>query len=104
MNWVPERQTAYKEDYLEVLATLQASKKKATRVVDEQVLDSPSGQSPAHTALIFKSFLAKHGIFAVLDHPSYSPGLAPCGFLCLVTVEAVKENDLKHFLNSKKFE
>ncbi|GFW99473.1 putative mariner transposase [Trichonephila clavipes] len=58
--------------------------------------------APAHSALSVKRFLAKHSI-PVLEHPPYSPDLAPCDF-CLFpkvksalkgtrfeSVEAVKE-------------
>jgi hypothetical protein len=35
--------------------------------------------APAHNALSVKTFLAKHKI-PVLEHPPYSPDLAPCDF------------------------
>ena len=74
--------------------------------------------APAHNALSVKTFLAKHNI-PILDHPPYSPDLAPCDFFPFPkvksalkgtrfeSVEAVKEkatevmyglteNDLQH--------
>lgn len=52
-----------------------------------------------HAPLIVQLFVAKHGII-LLEHPSYSPDLAPCDFFCgegglkrirLDTVIAVKK-------------
>ena len=46
-------------------------------------LDNP----PAHSALSVKRFLAKYSI-PVLDHPPYSPDLAPCDFYLFPKVKS----------------
>lgn len=119
VNWVPEGQTMNKEYYLEVLATLRERvRRKRPELWKNKSWILHQDNAPVHTALVVKSFLAKHGI-PVLEHPPYSPDLAPCDFFMFPkvkevlkgtrfeTVEAVKqkatetmnmltENDLKH--------
>jgi hypothetical protein len=68
--------------------------------------------APAHNALSVKRFLMKYKI-TMLEHPPYSPDLAPCDFFLFQkikeSVDAVKakvtelmnklsEDDLHHFL------
>ncbi|GFV81807.1 putative mariner transposase [Trichonephila clavipes] len=43
--------------------------------------------APAHFALSVKRFLAKHSI-PVLEHPPYSPDLAPCDFYLFPKVKS----------------
>ena len=43
--------------------------------------------APAHSALSVKRFLAKYSI-PVLDHPPYSPDLAPCDFYLFPKVKS----------------
>lgn len=119
VNWVPEGQTVNKEYYLGVLATLRERvRRKRPELWKNKSWILHQDNAPAHTALVVKTFLAKHGI-PVLDHPPYSPDLAPCDFFMFPkvkevlkgtrfeTVEAVKqkatetmnmltENDFKH--------
>ncbi|XP_054711202.1 replication initiator 1-like [Uloborus diversus] len=90
-----------------------------TRIDKESVRQiHESFNAPAHNALSVKKFLANHNI-PILDHPPYSPDLAPCDFFLFPkvksalkgtrfeSVEAVKEkatevmyglteNDLQH--------
>ena len=42
---------------------------------------------PAHNALSVKTFLANHNI-PILDHPPYSPDLAPCDFFLFTKVKS----------------
>ena len=44
--------------------------------------------APAHSALSVKRFLAKYNI-PVLEHPVYSPDLAPCDFYLFPKVKSV---------------
>lgn len=108
-----------KEYYLEVLATLRERvRRKRPEMWKNKSWILHQDNTPAHTALVVKSFLTNHGI-PVLEHPPYSPDLAPCDFFMFPkvkealkvtrfeTVKAVKqkatetmnmltENDLKH--------
>ena len=103
INWVPEGQTVNKTYYLEVLTTLRERvRRKRPELWKEKSWILHQDNAPAHNALAVKSFLAKHGI-PVLEHPPYSPDLAPCDFFLFPkvksalkgtrfeTVEAVKE-------------
>nr|CAH7723473.1 unnamed protein product [Callosobruchus chinensis] len=61
VEWVPQGQTVNQKYYIEVLEKLRER------------------NAPAHNALSVKQFLAKKSI-PVLEHPPYSPDLAPCDF------------------------
>jgi hypothetical protein len=43
--------------------------------------------APSHSALIVREFFAKNDMI-IADHPSNSPDLAPCDFIC-----SLSEND-----------
>jgi histone-lysine N-methyltransferase SETMAR len=43
--------------------------------------------APAHNVLSVKTFLAKHKI-PLLEHPSYSPNLAPCDFFLFPKIKS----------------
>jgi histone-lysine N-methyltransferase SETMAR len=79
--WCPqiEGQTVNKECYLEVLARLRESvrRKRPGLWPDKWILHHDN--APAHDALRFHEFLAKNSI-TKMDHPPYSPDLAPCDF------------------------
>lgn len=88
LHWVPEGQTINQHYYLEVLAKLREKIRKKRRELWESkswVLHHDN--APAHTALSVKTFLAKHSI-PVLDHPPYSPDLAPCDFYLFPKVKS----------------
>jgi hypothetical protein len=56
----------------------------------------------AHNALSFKTFLAKHKI-PVLEHPPYSPDLAPCDFFISKDQICIKRNPFRvHRYNEDK--
>lgn len=44
--------------------------------------------APAHSAIIVHQFLAQHGV-AVVDHPPYSPDLAPADFFLFPRLKGV---------------
>lgn len=105
--------------YISVLATLRERvRRKRNDLWRKKSWTLHQDNAPAHSALSVKTFLAKHNI-PILDHPPYSPDLAPCDFFLFPkvksalkgtrfeTVEAVKEkatevmyglteNDLQH--------
>lgn len=103
LNWVPEDQTVNQLYYLEVLAQLRERiRKKRPELWKNKSWILHQDNAPAHSAFSVKAFLAKHSI-PVLNHPPYSPDLAPCDFYLFPkvksalkgtrfeTVEAVKE-------------
>jgi transposase len=47
--------------------------------MEYDVVESINNYAPAHNALSVKQFLANKNI-TVLEHPPYSPDLAPCDF------------------------
>jgi transposase len=51
--------------------------------------------APAHNVLFVKQYLANHKI-TVLEHPPYSPGLAPCDFYLFPKIKLVLKET--HFL------
>ena len=53
---------------------------------------------PSHTALSVKQFLARKGI-PTLEHPPYSPDLAPCDFFLFPKVKSVLKGT--HFESMK---
>lgn len=119
IDWVPEGQTVNQHYYISVLATLRERvRRKRNDLWRKKSWILHQDNAPAHSALSVKTFLAKHNI-PILDHPPYSPDLAPCDFFLFPkvksalkgtrfeTVEAVKEkatevmyglteNDLQH--------
>ncbi|GFS77214.1 protein GVQW3 [Trichonephila clavipes] len=52
-----------------------------------QILHDNLNIAPAHSVLSVKRFLAKHSI-PVLEHPPYSPDLAPCDFYLFPKVKS----------------
>jgi hypothetical protein len=116
---VPEGQTVNQVYYTEVLTTLCEWVRRKTLEMQKnssRILHYDS--TPAHNALSVKMFLAKHKM-PVLEHPPYSPDIAPCDFFlfpkiksalkgtCFTPTDAVKakamevmkrlsESDLQH--------
>jgi hypothetical protein len=53
--------------------------------------------APAHNALSVKRYLAKNNI-PVMEHPPYSPNLAPCDFFLFLKIKsAVKGTKFESF-------
>jgi hypothetical protein len=92
---VPEGQTVNSAFYVEVLGRL------LNRIswVRPQFRAEGSwfflhDNAPSHSALVVKTFLAKHGVVEI-SHPPYSPDLAPADFFLFPTVKTA--------LNGKRF-
>ena len=88
INWVPEGQRVNQVYYKEVLKTLH----KRVRWWRPEMWKNGSqilhqNSAPAHNALPVKTFLVKHKI-PVMEHPPYSPDLAPCNFLLFPKVKS----------------
>ena len=80
VDWVPEGQTVNQVYYKEVLTKL---RERVRRSKPEMWRNASwilhQDNVPAHNALSVKRFLTKHKI-TVLEHPPYSPDLAPSDF------------------------
>ena len=79
-EYVPEGQTVNKEYYLTVLRRLRdAIRRKRPDLWKDNSWILHDDNAPSHRARIINEFKAKHSIITV-DHPPYSPDLAPCDF------------------------
>jgi histone-lysine N-methyltransferase SETMAR len=78
-EFIAQGQMVNQQCYLEVLTRLQESvwKKRPRLWPDKRILYHDN--APAHDALSVSEFLAKNSI-TKMDHPTYSPDLAPCDF------------------------
>jgi len=79
VDWVPEGQTVNQVYYKEVLTNLRERVRRRPEMWKNGSWALHQGNVPAHNALSVKMFLTKHKI-TVLEHPPYSPDLAPCDF------------------------
>jgi histone-lysine N-methyltransferase SETMAR len=79
-EFIAQGKTVSQQCYLEVLTRLQESvwRKRPEIWLDKWFLHR--GNALAHDALRVRKFLAKKSIIK-MDHPPYSPDLAPCNFL-----------------------
>jgi histone-lysine N-methyltransferase SETMAR len=91
--FIAQGQTVNQQCYLEVLIRLRESlrKKRPELWPDKWILHHDN--APAHDALRVREFLAKKSN-TKMDHPPYSPDLAPCDFCFFAK--------LKNALNSGK--
>jgi len=114
-EYAPDGQTINKEFYVEVLRRLHES---VRRIRPEKWRDGDwilHHNAPAHTSHLVQQFLAKHGT-AQLQHPPYSPDLAPCDFFLFPRLmkvlkghrfeatEDIKRNSTKTLLDIPKEE
>ena len=77
-EFVPPGQTVNHAFYKDVLERLWKRVQRVWRdIADDCVLQH--NNTPAHTVLSIREFLAKKNI-PILPHPPYSPDLAPCNF------------------------
>jgi len=78
-EFIAQGQTVNQQCYLEVLTRLWESvrRKRPGFWPDKWILHHDN--APAHYALRVRDFLAKNSI-TKMDHPPYSPDLAPCDF------------------------
>lgn len=80
IEWVPAGQTVNQAYYKTVLQKLRERvRKKRPDLWKNNAWILHQDNAPAHTALSVKQFLADNKI-PVLNHPPYSPDLAPCDF------------------------
>jgi len=93
-EFIAQGQTVNQQCYLEVLTRLRASvqRKRPGLWLDKWILHH--GNAPTPDALRVREFLAKNSI-TKMDHPPYSPDLAPLRFLAL--------SKLKNVLKGKRF-
>jgi histone-lysine N-methyltransferase SETMAR len=85
---VPEGQTVNQVYYKEVLIILhERVRRKRPEIWKKGSWILHHDNAPAHNALSVKTFLAMHKI-PVLEHPSYSPDLAPCDFLLFPKIKS----------------
>jgi len=89
LDWVPEGQTINQVYYKEVLINLREQVRSRPEMWknDSWVLHHDNAL-PAHNALSVKMFLMKHKI-SMLEHPPYSPDLAPCDFFLFPKIKCV---------------
>jgi len=79
-EWVPQGQTVNSAYYLEVMKRLRDRvRKKRPDLWQNQSWVLHHDNAPSHTAIIVKQFLARTST-TVIEHPPYSPDLAPCDF------------------------
>lgn len=80
LEWVPQGQTVNSVYYLGVMKRLRERvRRKRPDLWQNQSWVLHHDNAPSHTALIVRQFLAKTST-TVLEHPPYSPDLAPCDF------------------------
>jgi len=93
-EFIAQGQTVNQQCYLEVLTRLRESvqRKRPGLWPDKWILHHDN--APAHDALRVRKFLAKNYI-TKMDHPPYSPDLAPCDFWLFPK--------LKNALNGQRF-
>ena len=92
MDWVPEGQTVNHVYYKEVLTNLHERVRRRRRRRRPEMWKNGSwvlhqDNPPAHNALSVKTFLTKYEI-TVLEHPLYSPDLAPCDFFLFPKIKS----------------
>ena len=99
LEWVPRGQTVNQHYYAEVLAKLRERicRKRPSLWRNGWILHQDN--APAHNALSVKQFLANKNI-PVLEHPPYSPDLAPCDFFLFPKVKTQLKGH--HFLSVEK--
>jgi len=79
VDWVPEVQTVNLVYYKEVLRNLCERVRRRPEMWKNGSWVLHQDNALAHNTLSDKTFLTKHKI-TVLEHPLYSPDLAPCDF------------------------
>ena len=96
VDWVPESQTINQVYYKEVLTNLREwVRRRRPEMWKNGSWVLHQDNAPAHNALSVKTFLTKHKI-TVLEHPLYSPGLAPCDFFFISKDQVcVKRNQFR---------
>ena len=95
-EWVPSGQTVNQQFYIKVLSKLseRVRRKRPELWRNGWILHQDNG--PAHNALSVKQFLANKNI-TVLEHPPYSPDLAPYDFYLFPKIKSVLKGT--HFVS-----
>jgi histone-lysine N-methyltransferase SETMAR len=95
-EWVPSRQMVNQQYYLEALTKFRerVRRKRPESWRNSWILHQDN--APAHNALSVKQFLANDNI-TVLEHPPYSPDLAPCDLYLFPKIKSVLKGT--HFLS-----
>ena len=80
VDWVPEGHTVNQVYYKEVSTNFRERvRRRRPEIWKDGSYVLHQDNAPAHNALSAKTFLTKQKI-TVLEHPLYSPVLAPCDF------------------------
>ena len=87
-EWVPEGTTVNQHYYKEVLIKLREKVRQKRPQLWENGFILHQDNTPAHTALSVKQVLTDKNI-TTLEHPPYSPDLAPCDFYLFPKVKSV---------------
>jgi len=106
-EFIPRGQMVNKQLYQEILAHLRdAVCRKSSELWENQTLTLHQNNTPAHTSLLIRSYLAKHQT-SVLPHPPYSLDLAQAEFFLFPklkttltgchfqTIEEIQENAIR---------
>ena len=95
VNWVSEGQTVDQVYDKEILTNLHERVRRRPEMWKNGSSVLHQDYAPAHNTLSVKTFLTKHKI-TVLEHPPYSPDLAPCDFFFISKDQAcVKRNQVR---------
>ena len=78
-EWVPSGHTVNRQYYIEVFTKLRELVRRKRPELWRNRWNLHQDNTPAHNTLPVKEFLANKNI-TVLEHPLYSPDLAPCDF------------------------
>ena len=95
-EWVPSGQTVNQQYYIEVLTKLLERVRRKQLELWRNGWILHQDNTPAHNALSVKQFLANKNI-TVLEHPPYSPDLAPCDFCPFPKINSVLKGT--HFMS-----
>ena len=88
IDWVPEGQTVNQVYYKNVLTTLRERvRRRRPDMWKNASWILHHDNAPAHNALSVKRYLAKNNI-PVMEHPPYSPDLAPCDFFLFPKIKS----------------
>ena len=101
MHWTPTGQTVNKEYYVEVLREFRKRfRRKRTALFKSGQWHFHEDNALVHNSVLVTDYLTKMGIKTV-QHPPYSPDLAPCDFAFSLslrkTLEAVVRRQLRRW-------